>query len=175
MQQPQSTFRTIPSQVQVEQQGDDLGVGIGMNTTVLAVALSSHGQHARAAGEIDFELLLDHVPQCRAPQGCDESRKGRPAIKNVNREAAATVYLRKVGDGEKQLVVLDKIFDHDKIEWITAQRSRTQTVEIKHPGLSPSITTGIWHIRKCRQASKGSLLMFWLSALKPPQTKWRAD
>lgn len=148
VQQPQPTFGMIPSQVQVEQQGNNFGVGIGMNTTVLAVAASSYGQHGRAPAEIDFEFLFDHVPQCRTGQGVDEPCKRRPAIQNIDGKTAVTAYLREIGDGGKQFVELNEIFDHDKIKWITAQRSRTQTVEIKHPRfisqLSPPAFTGIW-------------------------------
>src|SRR5215471_20620162 len=87
-QQPQPTLRTIPSRVQVKQQRDDLGLGIGVNAPVFAVALAAHGQDRRTALEIDFKFLFDRKAQRRPGQRRYEPRKGRPRLEKINRKTS---------------------------------------------------------------------------------------
>src|SRR5271157_1533516 len=121
----------MPDRVHIEQEGDDLGCRIGMDAPVLAVAPAAYRQQCRTATEVDAELFLDGAAQRRPGQRRGETGERRPIFEAVDRKAAVTADLRKVGHERGQLVAAQKLLDDDKIERVAAKRRRAQAIEIE--------------------------------------------
>ena len=123
-QQAQTALGLIPDKVQIKQQCDDLGFGVGVNASVLAVATAAHRDHRRAVPKVEPEFFPDRVTQCRSGQIGNQRGKGRPACQALDRVTSVTRDLREVGDDRTLIVAADKVFDDNKVERVAAQRLR---------------------------------------------------
>jgi hypothetical protein len=130
-QQPQPALGMIPHWVHVEQQGDDLARRIGMDAAVIAVASAAHCQQGRPIGQIDAELLLDRAAQLGTPQRGDEVRETAPIFQTLNRIAAVTADLRKIGEKRRQHIAPQKLLYDDEIERVVDERRCMQAIEIE--------------------------------------------
>src|SRR6266851_3817076 len=102
-----------------------------MDAAVLAVAPAAHRQQGRPAAEIDAELVLDRMAQCRTGQRGDETGESRSACETVDREAAVAADLGKIGEQRGQRLAPHKLLDDDEIERVADKRRHTQTIEIE--------------------------------------------
>src|SRR5438094_7378986 len=57
-QQPEPATRGFPRPVHVNEDGDDFGLGVGVNLTVFLAATSAHSDHVPAGGQMYIELFL---------------------------------------------------------------------------------------------------------------------
>src|SRR5260221_8040454 len=130
-QQAQAAGLRLPNRVHVQQQGDDLGRRIGMDATVLAVALAAQRDHRRTPGEVYREFLLDCLAQRLAFQLGGEVAEGAAAHLGTERKAAMAGERRKIGDQCRQVLGPNEIVNDDKIERLTAQRCGPQAIEIE--------------------------------------------
>src|SRR5439155_7546508 len=102
-----------------------------MDAAISGVAPAAYSQHRRPAFEIDAELVLDRIAQLRARQCADEAGESRPAREALGWKAAVAADLGKIGEQCGQHLAPHKLLDHDKIEGLTDQRRRAQTIEIE--------------------------------------------
>jgi len=103
-----------------------------VDTAVLTVASTAHGQQGRASAEIDVELFLDRTAQCGTGQRGDEPREGRPVGEGIDRKAAVAANVGKIRDERRQRVTAHKFFDDDEIEGVADEWRRAQAVEIEN-------------------------------------------
>src|SRR6266513_4463811 len=66
VEEPQAPFGRAPAGVQVQQPGDELGFGIGVDPAVLFPGAAANREHRRPVLEIHAEALADQVPELGA-------------------------------------------------------------------------------------------------------------
>src|SRR5207302_10826959 len=72
VEEPEAPFGRAPAGVQVEQHGDELGFGIGVDPPVFFPRAAANREHRGPALEIHAEALADQVPDLGAgPSGHD--------------------------------------------------------------------------------------------------------
>ena len=99
-QQPQPAARRLPGFVHIDEDGDELGSGVGMDPAVAGPRLAAHRDHGRAIGEIDGELLGEGGAEIRPLELGDEGGESR-AIAQIGQRKAARLGNLRVIAGER--------------------------------------------------------------------------
>src|SRR2546427_4473413 len=92
-QQPEPATTGFPRPVHVNEDGDDLRLGVGVNLAIFLAATSAHGDHVWAGGQIDVEFFLKRFAKLVAAHLLDEPRKGRPITDLAQRKTAGAANL----------------------------------------------------------------------------------
>src|SRR6266496_5623159 len=88
VEEPEAPFGRAPGRVQVEQHGDELGFGIGMDPAVFLPRAAANRKHRMSVPQIHAEALADQVPQLDAVH-LPHERREPPRARNRFRGKAA--------------------------------------------------------------------------------------
>src|SRR6185312_5452822 len=72
LEQPQAPARILPGGVHVDQDRDDLALGVGVDASVLRAALAANRDGGRTPGEVEAEFLLERLAKLVALQFVEE-------------------------------------------------------------------------------------------------------
>ncbi len=104
----QPTHLLRPLAIEIEQDGDDLVLAVGVDLTILGARVTAQRIHLRPAGELDAELLLDHFLEFAAVEIGDHVLDQHVRGQAFDRERTAR------GDRRERIVhALDGLLAHD--------------------------------------------------------------
>ncbi len=117
--------------VEVEQDGDALGGGVGMDVAVFLVGVAAQRGHQRGAGQVEGEFLGGEVAKNFAFQAGEEGFGGLAEFEGFDRKTAAAAHHGQGGDDGGERLGFDKFFHHDVAERVGGDRGGGKFVEIE--------------------------------------------
>src|SRR5690606_26697314 len=141
---------SLPAGIEVDQCGDDLGGGIGVNAAVAGARPAAHADDRGPYVQVDPELAAESPAGCFRAQLVQKCRERGAEVQYAGREAARLVYPGKIGEQPRKRSLPDEIPYHDMVEGIDRQRRRRESLECQD-GHGP-LPTGL------RRYSKASAL-----------------
>src|SRR5229473_907044 len=130
-QQPEPATRAFPRPVHVNEDGDDLRRGVGVNLAIFLAATSAHGDHVWAGGQIDVEFFLKRFAKLVAAHLLDEPRKGRPITDLAQRKAAGAANLGIILVDCWARLGFYKLRNHQKIKRLASERRAPEPLQIE--------------------------------------------
>src|SRR5215831_11357282 len=111
VEQPQPPLRRAPAAVEVQQHGDELGFGVGVDAAVLRPGAAADREHRRAVLQVHAEALADQLAQLGAVHLVHELAEDPRVGDRLGRKAAALGHVGEAGDHFRQDLRPDEVVD----------------------------------------------------------------
>src|SRR2546430_14996733 len=132
VEEPEAPFGRAPAGVQVEQHGDELGFGIGVDPPVFFPRAAANREHRGPALEIHAEALADQGPELRAVHLGHERREPSRARNRFRRKTPPLVDAWEALDHLGKDLGTDEVVDDEIGEGFRDERSFAERTSVQH-------------------------------------------
>ena len=129
-QEPKTPRVLLPALVHVEQDGDDLGLRVGVDRAVAFAHIAAHRVHGRPTGQVDVELAFDRRLELRTAQLVDQRAEMPVDLELRGRMRSRPRNLRIISDNGGEILTLEEVGNDDEIEGVALERRTLQPGEV---------------------------------------------
>src|SRR6266700_2150581 len=132
VEEPEAPFGRAPAGVQVQQQGDELGFGIGVYPAVFFPGAAANREHRRSVPEVHAQKLADQIPQLDAVHLPHEGREAARVRNRFRRKAAPLVDARKTLDYLGEDLGADEVVDDEVRKGLRDKRGFAERISVQN-------------------------------------------